>query len=319
MKFDSLREQIAGTPLAPLAPFLEMSFLDQIRHGDFPRWRRRLAELPAIRAKHYSVSDEIQIGAAAEIEPEIADTLRNQLFEFVPWRKGPFNIFGIEIDAEWRCEKKWQRILPHLADLQGRSVLDVGCGNGYYAYRMHDQGARLTIGLDQHMPYVAQFWASKHFVPDLPLYVLPLAFQSLPQDLEAFDTAFSLGVLYHVKSPIEHLLQLRSSLRAEGELVLETLVVPGDDGYCLTPTDTYARMARLWFIPTTSTLTRWLARCGFADIRVVSESKTGEEEQRRTAWMPYDSLASALDSQNPDKTIEGLPAPTRAVILARRI
>ena len=53
--------------------------------------------------------------------------------------------------------------------------------------------------------------------------------QELPA-LRAFDTVFSMGVLYHRKSPIEHIEQLRNQLKDDGELVLETLVIDGGVG-----------------------------------------------------------------------------------------
>lgn len=67
--------------------------------------------------------------------------------------------------------------------------------------------------------------------------------------IKAFDTVFSMGVLYHRKSPIEFLQQLKSQLRPGGELMLETLVVEGDENTVLMTGDRYAQMRNVWFYP----------------------------------------------------------------------
>jgi len=54
------------------------------------------------------------------------------------------------------------------------------------------------------------------------------------------------------------------------------------------------------------------------DIEIIDESITTHEEQRKTEWMPYDSLEDALDKNDSHLTIEGLSAPKRVVIKATR-
>ena len=102
------------------------------------------------------------------------------------------------------------------------------------------------------------------------------------------------------------------------ELVLETLVIEGDETSVLVPEERYARMRNVWFIPSAKALSLWLQRTGFSDVRVVDESATNINEQRSTDWMTYESLAESLAPGNSDFTVEGLPAPRRAVIVATR-
>ncbi len=45
---------------------------------------------------------------------------------------------------------------------------------------------------------------------------------------------------------------------------------------------------------------------------------TTTEEQRRTEWMVTESLADFLDPNDRSKTVEGYPAPQRAVLIARK-
>lgn len=318
MNFKPLQARIDGTPLEALRPFTEEDFLETIRHGDFPRWRKRLAELPQIAPSSMQFGDSVRIGEADDSDPETLAQLRQQLLEFIPWRKGPFELFGIDIDTEWRCNLKWDRLSTQISPLRGRHVLDVGSGNGYYGFRMLEQGAEMVLGIDPHIAYVAQAWLLKHFAAEAPLYVLPLTLEQLPPALNFFDTVFSMGVIYHRRSPIDHILELKSCMRPGGELVIETICVDGAEGYCLTPEKKYARMSNVWFVPSIPTLVQWLSRCGLTDIAVVDESTTTFEEQRKTDWMPFDSLEDALDKNDPSLTIEGLPAPKRVVVKATR-
>ena len=103
-----------------------------------------------------------------------------------------------------------------------------------------------------------------------------------------------------------------------GELVLETLVIEGGRGEVLVPEDRYAQMRNVWFLPSIPALERWLRRAGFSDVRCVDVSTTTVEEQRATEWMKFQSLSDYLDPNDPGKTVEGLPAPMRAVIIARK-
>lgn len=317
MDFSPLQAIIANSPMAALNPLLTPEFLAQIKHGDMPRWQQQLAQLPDLQAAAIELGETVTIGAATDIDVTQQTHLDQSLRGFIPWRKGPFELFGIHIDTEWQSQLKWRRLAGAITPLAGRKVLDVGSGNGYYGFRMLEAGAELVIGIDPHIAYVAQFWAIKRYTPKLPLFILPLTLDQFPTPIPQFDTVFSMGVLYHRRAPIEHLLQLRNSLRGDGELVLETLYVNGDEGYALSPRERYARMSNVWFVPSIKTLVKWLERCRFTDIRVVDESVTTTLEQRKTEWMPFESLADGLDPLHPDLTIENYPAPKRVIVIAR--
>ena len=113
-----------------------------------------------------------------------------------------------------------------------------------------------------------------------------------------------------------HLRELRSRLRSGGQLVLETLIIDAPGQQVLVPEDRYARMRNVWQVPSASSLVAWLAEAGFEQPRVVDVTLTGIEEQRATPWMQFESLADALDPGDPGLTVEGHPAPRRAVVLA---
>ncbi len=291
-----------------------------LNHGDSGRWTQALDALPSVQPSRVELSSaRLVIGDEADLQGALsALEFRAQLEAFIPWRKGPFELFGVGIDTEWRCDLKWARLEKAISPLAGRRVLDVGSGNGYYAYRMAGAGAKQVLGIDPHVPYVAQFLLLQRYLAEVAVDVLPITLDDFPERCGAFDTVFSMGVLYHRRSPIDHLLQLRDCLRSGGELVLETLFVEGDEGYSLIPQGSYARMRGIWFVPSIATLSAWISKAGFDEVRVVDESVTTTEEQRATAWMPYESLADSLDPNDNSRCIEGHPAPRRVVIVATK-
>lgn len=316
MQYSTLHARLADFQLQALAPCLEDAFLDSLRHGDFPRWRRLAAGLPALTPGQIDLGAIVRAGAAADGDAGSLATLESALRELIPWRKGPFELFGIGIDSEWRSDLKWDRLAGTLGSLEGKQILDVGCGNGYHCYRMVEAGADLALGLEPHLPYVGQFLAIDRYLETQPVHVLPLSLEQMPDTGPVFDLVFSMGVLYHARSPFDHLLQLRRCLRQGGQVVLESIVVPGQAGYALTPEDRYARMRNVWFLPSVDTMTLWLRRCGFTDIHLIDRTRTDASEQRQTDWMPFDSLAQSLQPGDPERTLEGYPAPYRAILMA---
>lgn len=287
-------------------------------HGDLPLWQDTLERLPSPLVSSISLTEPfVQAGKEEDCDQATRELIRTQLMRLHPWRKGPFEICGLTIDTEWRSDWKWSRLQGDIEPLQGRLVLDVGCGNGYHAWRMAGDGARTVIGIDPTQLYHFQFAAIRHFLGDqAPVRLLPLGIEDLPPNLQAFDTVFSMGVFYHRRSPFSHLAELKGCLRPGGELVLETLVIEGECGRVLVPDSRYAKMRNVWFIPTPGTLSGWLTRAGFHNIRIVDVTQTTTEEQRSTPWMRFESLADFLDPVDPQRTIEGHPAPCRAIFLA---
>ena len=297
-------------PWPGLAEQLSARF-NQQRYGDLPRWLDALDQLPELPVDTRRTDlDTVTVSGSEQVD------LRDQLMQFHPWRKGPFSLFGTHIDTEWRSDWKWQRLAPHLSPLGGRKVLDVGCGSGYHCWRSHGAGAAFTLGIDPTPLFNVQFRVLQKYLGYQNVQVLPLGIEDLPAKLHCFDTTFSMGVLYHRKSPIDHLIELRDTLRPGGELVLETLVVDGPEGYSLVPSGRYAKMGNVWFLPSVATLTNWLEKVRFKNVRVVDLNTTSTEEQRTTDWMTYHSLANFLDPEDSAKTLEGYPAPKRTVVIA---
>lgn len=306
----------AGRLSAALEPRIAKA-LDVAAHGDLPRWCAALAALPVFQGLDRELNaDAVAVtGESLPLSRQLA--LESALQQFHPWRKGPFAIHGVQIDSEWRSDWKWRRLEGAITPLQGRRVLDVGSGNGYFCWRMAGQGAALALGIDSTLLCSVQFQVIRHFLGDSAAWVVPINFDDFPADLLAFDTLFSMGVLYHRRNPLAHLQELQRCLRPDGELVLETLVLDQAGDFALCPHDRYAQMRNVWFIPTPQTLCNWLVRSGYREVNLVDVSPTCPEEQRSTPWMRFHSLTDFLDPQDLRKTLEGYPAPARALVVAR--
>lgn len=312
--FSGLAERGSGQAwISAVADLAETRMAEQ-RHGDLPRWQAALERLPRVRQQALMNRPAPILGAAAEDSA----ALRDLLMEFHPWRKGPLVLGGQEIDTEWRSDWKWARVEPHI-DLRGHRVLDIGCGNGYFGLRMLAAGAELVIGIDPTLLYVMQHRVCRHFSGDIPNFVLPLGVEDLPDIPVALDTVFSMGVLYHRRDPVRHLARIHGLLKDGGTLVLETLVLPQSrSNDVLVPKGRYARMRNVWAVPGIHTLGHWVAEAGFGRSEVVDVTPTTIREQRSTNWMRFESLEQALDREDHEKTVEGLPAPVRAIVIARR-
>lgn len=284
----------------------------------FNQWLNSIKHLPTITPYYIDLLHSVTAKTEHPLSAGEQQRIEQLLKTMMPWRKGPFHLYDIEIDTEWRSDWKWERLINHIDCLEGKTVLDVGCNSGYHLWRMVGAGAKLAVGIDPMALYLCQFEAIRKLLGnDKRAHLLPLGIEQLPK-LTAFDTVFSMGVLYHRRSPLDHLYQLKDQLVNGGQLILETLVIEGELHQALMPGERYAQMRNVYFIPSVPTMINWLQKCGFSEVKLVDISQTSLDEQRKTPWMASDSLADFLDPNDSSKTIEGYPAPTRAVFVARK-
>lgn len=297
----------------------DQRFIDVLSaHGDFGRWRAAFESLPDLTPSTIDFGPRIVVGDASDCGPPTRAQLAAALMAFHPWRKGPFELFGMHIDTEWRSDWKWARVLPHLEPLAGSHVLDIGCGNGYFGWRALAAGADEVVGIDSTLVYFMQHLVIASYVQRAGMTVrnrlLPMRFEALERQ-RPFDVVLSMGVLYHQRDPAAHLAAVAGHARPGAQIVVETLIVEGCTP--LRPAHRYARMRNVHVIPDANTLLEWMNAAGLTDARIVDVTRTTTEEQRSSAWMTFESLASALDPADAGKTIEGYPAPLRAVAIAR--
>lgn len=260
----------------------------------------------------------IKVGRAEELSLEQQQRFHNSLQTFCPWKKGPFELFGITIDAEWRSDWKWERILPHISSLKNRKVADIGCHNGYFMFRMVAQQPELVIGFE---PFAKHFWnfqLIQNIVQQKMLMFELLGVEHIHYYSQFFDTIFCLGILYHHTDPIALLRKMRQALAPKGEIIIDCQGIPGDLPVALTPRKRYAQARGIWFLPTQSCLENWIGRAGFSDLNCFFAEPLSVVEQRRTSWANIDSLSNFLNPEDPSLTVEGYPAPWRYYAIARK-
>jgi len=274
--------------------------------------REAIDSLPEIACR-CEYGDTVRLVADAAVDlAEIERVARLMM----PWRKGPFDLFGLFIDTEWQSFIKYNLLRPHF-DLRGKRVADIGCNNGYYLFRMQEDAPAKLVGFDPSALYKTQFDLINRFAGTAIVYEL-LGVEHLPLYEEKFDTIFCLGVLYHRSDPVAMLKQLYKGLDGGGEVYLDTFMIDGTEEVCLTPAGSYSKIPNIYFVPTVPALRNWCLRAGFTSFEVLETSVTTQEEQRKTDWIEGQSLEDFLDPEDPSKTVEGYPAPKRVYVRLRR-
>jgi tRNA (mo5U34)-methyltransferase len=281
------------------------------------RFRQSCQLVDHLKAGFLELAEEmVQIGRADELSAADQALVLPALQAFMPWRKGPFSVFGIEVDAEWRSERKWNRLLPFLPDLAGKIIADIGSNNGYYMFRMaHHRPARV-IGFEPYLQHYFAFRMLNGFAGLDNLHAELLGVEHIGLFPECFDVIFLMGIIYHRISPLEVLREIRKALRPGGTLIIESQAIPGAEPVALFPETTYAKAPGTYFVPTAACLENWLRRSGFHQVETFCTHPMSSAEQRRTSWMTFESYADFLDPADPGRTIEGYPAPLRVYLKA---
>ena len=287
-----------------------------VNNGNIPKWSVAIEELKTIPKTKIELNEPyISIGQNGNNTKIIETALKRLL----PWRKGPFIFDNLKLESEWQGGLKWQRLQNHITPLKNRRVLDVGAGNGYFTLRMAIEGASKALGIEPFLLFNYQYAAIKSLSNSkINAMLLPIRLEEMPK-LAIFDSVFSMGVLYHQRDHMQHLSQLMEMMAPDAELILETLVVEGPNGYSLIPDGRYAQMRNVHCLPSIETLKSWLVKANFKNIKVIDINKTTPEEQRKSEWIGDNaaSLEDFLDPSDPSLTKEGHPAPTRVIIICQ--
>lgn len=296
-------------------PYLSDPFHNK-RDKRIDNWLKIIDKLPAPSKTEINLSKKVQV----DFEYKDSVKLKALLLELLPWRKGPFQINDILVDSEWRSDEKWSRFKELKVDLKGKTILDVGSGNGYYAFRMLGDKARKVLCLEPNLMHVSQFAAMNKLIRSESIRMIPERLEETDISNTRFDVIFSMGLLYHQRDPSQHLNDLRRFLNVGGQLIIETIIAPEEFDMLIKPIEgRYASMPNVHLVHSDRG-----CKVLFEENSLVVKNesiavKTTHFEQRNTEWMPFKSFESALDLQNENLTIEGYPAPIRKFYVLERV
>ena len=165
-------------------------------------------------------------------------------------------------------------------DLDGRVVLEIGCGRGELACRVAEHPAvpRLYVGADFARSAVELARARGAACSGRRLTWVIADVQSLALPAETFDTILSCETIEHVPDPMRALQELHRVLRRGGRLLLTTPNYLGPFGLYRIYLRARGRrfteggqpICRVTLLPRT---VRWIARAGF---RVVTADAVGQ-------------------------------------------
>lgn len=151
-------------------------------------------------------------------------------------------------------EHLWSTVAPSFPeDMEGATVLDVGCNAGFYSFRLRERGARVTA-LDHDPRYLAQARFAADVLGHDDIEFLEMEAYDVGELGRRFDYVLFMGVLYHLRYPLLALDRIRSVVGRR--LVFQTLIRGAEErmepetDYPFEEEDVFddPRFPRLWFV-----------------------------------------------------------------------
>jgi tRNA (mo5U34)-methyltransferase len=186
----------------------------------------RQERVPEPTAAEREVADLLPIRADHEVSL--------QALERVPLWFHTFSLDGGSLYTPGVARDHRYRIPALPAELSGKSVLDVGSFDGFYAFLAEARGARRVVAVDneQYREWVRARWGielegGEGFEAIAQLLDSRVEYRRLDAfDLDAlgerFDVIFCFGILHRIESPLGLLKVLRRRLAEWGDVLVET-------------------------------------------------------------------------------------------------
>ncbi|MFJ7934193.1 class I SAM-dependent methyltransferase [Sporosarcina sp. NPDC096371] len=110
---------------------------------------------------------------------------------FTEYKKMERSVKGLEAAGEWHMFE------PLLPTLQGKTVLDLGCGFGWHCRYAREQQASSVIGVDLSANMLQQ---ARELTDDLGITYVQLPIEEIAFDDEQFDVVISSLAFHYIKS-----------------------------------------------------------------------------------------------------------------------
>jgi 2-polyprenyl-3-methyl-5-hydroxy-6-metoxy-1,4-benzoquinol methylase len=147
------------------------------------------------------------------VEERVAHHFENDATRFdAIYRESGKNWFSRFVDNRWRgvVQRRLELAVSELSPLEGKSILDVGCGSGRYCHAFAAGGAARVLGIDfaPAMIEIATRLAAEQGLADRCEFRIG----TFPADLgeERFDASTAMGYFDYVENPEEHLRAMRT-------------------------------------------------------------------------------------------------------------
>jgi YD repeat-containing protein len=208
------------------------------------------------------------------------------------------------------CRYQWDqnRRVREKLDYKGKRVLDIGAMDGLWAFEAEQLGATSVVAADifQRAPLCYERFQLARYALNSRVQLIPNGDVSRLRERldwlgrDPFDIVQLLGVLYHLRDPMQALLQVRSVLAPSGTLFFETAI------YADAPPGLWVRLnsdkgvyddATTWWVPSVPALYDMLRLSGFLVIPGTEQTAydPGRREIGRIALLagcaPLESLA----------------------------
>ncbi len=177
---------------------------------------------------------------------------------------------GVYTPGPMDSEEKLRLIqLPE--DLRGKSVLDVGCNEGFFAFEAERRGAAYVLAVDSDARARKKFHVVKRLLKSnvefLFLDVADLDVRKIGQ----FDVTLFLSVFHHLKDPFSALDRVAA---VTGEMAIMEFLVAGMKGAGAEAPPLMIRRTRegpkRGLIPTRAYLVERLQQSGFAKVDIIA-------------------------------------------------
>jgi len=229
--------------------------------------------------------------------------------EFLPqlgiFLQGPFPLPGGRTSrSAWDCRGKsgaYRGCGIDAERVRGRRTLDIGCNAGYDPFYMNALGAAESVGLEPHPFYLhAMFLNAVYDRPGVSFF--NAGWEDLDRTyLGDFDWVSCLGLIYHIREPIQLIDKVASVMNPGAQLLMETHVLSETSRQAYFIADAFWGDVTYWWIFGDECLMGMLRSGGFKDVK-----------------MMFKADCDSRNPADPKVTVEGHPAGARAWFTATK-
>ncbi len=131
-----------------------------------------------------------------------------------------YDVVWTEYIPEYEASAKHWEIFFSREEVQGKSVLDAGCGTGIFSIIFANNGAEHVTGIDisEGSLQTAQDLKEKFDLENVQLQKQDML--ALPFPDESFDIVWAWGTVHHTTDPLEAITELIRVLKPSGSILL---------------------------------------------------------------------------------------------------